>query len=414
MGTSVLNNDNRDEIGIISFIIVLVAMAFVFTDCSTKTVGTDDVFTIDLSKKYSQKIIHLQSIAEIEYVPLETTDDVLLDESFMFSSLSDNFIVGWQSKTREVFVFSRNGRIISNFNKIGRSSSEYLYINDIVFDEKNEEIFIVDDRMNRIQVYSLQGEYRRTLSYSNDFSNLRPYNFNDESLLIYDDDERSSMTKLFISTGGSTSLQFADRKKPYMLMSKKDGTIISELNIIIPERYALSFVGEGRMSLFRCPNNRYHGQDFVIADMSSDTIFKLSRNKELRPFFVRKPSVHSSVPLVVWSSFFITDKFAVFSRAAKNESSRDLITAFSCDTLMFVLSTGEINKVSFVNDDFPSDKWTPTIGVQLPTINFVAGLLQMSELFKAYEKKQLKGDLEQLVASLREDDNQIVMIVKFK
>jgi len=104
-------------------------------------------------------------------------------------------------------------------------------------------------------------------------------------------------------------------------MSKKDGTIISELNIVIPERYTLSFVGDGSLRLYRLPYNRYHGQDFVIADMSSDTIYKLSKNRELEPLFIRKPSVTSSSPLVVWSSMFITDKFSVLHRATKNESS---------------------------------------------------------------------------------------------
>jgi len=152
----------------------------------------------------------------------------------------------------------------------------------------------------------------------------------------------------------------------------------------------------------------------VIADMSSDTIYELSKNKELSPLFVRKPSVTSSSPLIVWSSMFITDKFSVLHRAIKNESSRDAATVVSLDTLMHNLSTGEINKVTFVNDDYPSARWAPTIGVQLPQINVVAGLLQMSRLFNAYEEKHLKGDLEQLVSTLDEEDNQIVMLVKFK
>jgi hypothetical protein len=111
---------------------------------------------------------------------------------------------------------------------------------------------------------------------------------------------------------------------------------------------------------------------------------------------------------------FITDNFSILHRATKNESSNNAATAVSIDTLMHNLSTGEINKVTFVNDDFPSAKWTPTIGVQLHQTNVVAGLLQMPRLFNAYQKKQLKGNLEQLVATLDEEDNQIVMIVKFK
>jgi hypothetical protein len=111
---------------------------------------------------------------------------------------------------------------------------------------------------------------------------------------------------------------------------------------------------------------------------------------------------------------FITDNFSVLHRATKNESGRDVATAASIDTLMHNLSTGEINKVTFVNDDFPAAKWTPSIDAQLRQINVVAGLLQMSRLFEAHEAKQLQGDLEKLVATLHEEDNPIVMITKFK
>ena len=401
-----------------NYFFILIAMVFTFAGCSTKTVNTentDGTLLIDLSISYPQKEIRLQSVAEIEYVALETTDDILLDESFLLSSLSDKYIVGWQNKTKEVLIFNRNGKIVSKINKFGQSGAEYTSIEQTLFDEKNEEIYVVErSEAGRIQVYSQNGEYKRTLNYSKDFSNLRIYNFDDEMLLIYVDDERSSMIKLMIGTGGQTPIRFVDPERPYMLMSKKDGTIISELNIVIPERYALSYVGGGQISLFRLPYNRYHGQDFVIADMSSDTIYKLQKNKELTPLFIRKPSVSSSDPIVVWSSMFITDKFSFLHRATKNKSGSDAATAVSIDTLMHNLSTGEISKVSFVNDDFPSAKWSPAIGVQLHQINVVAGLLQMSRLFNAYEEKQLKGDLEQLVSTLQEDDNHIVMIVKFK
>jgi len=41
------------------FFIILVAIAFVFAGCSPKTGNTDNIFTIDLSKNYSHKEIHL-------------------------------------------------------------------------------------------------------------------------------------------------------------------------------------------------------------------------------------------------------------------------------------------------------------------------------------------------------------------
>jgi len=41
-----------------------------------RQISNNDIITVDVSKSYSHKEIHLQSIAEIEYVALETTDDI--------------------------------------------------------------------------------------------------------------------------------------------------------------------------------------------------------------------------------------------------------------------------------------------------------------------------------------------------
>jgi hypothetical protein len=393
------------------FFIILVAISFAFAGCSTKTVNTDGIFTIDLSNNYPQKEIHLQGIAGIEYVALETTDDILLDGRCRLSYLSDKYIVVWQSMQGDIFVFNRNGKIAAHMNKKGQGGTEYNSILDLVFDEKNEEIFVVDTRSTfRIQVYSITGDYKRTLKYSEELSSLKAYYFDDEALLIYDDNAARNAFMNFQDTRD----RIYDSEKPYLLMSKKDGSIINELNIVLPERYATTFRSSTMTYVLPTLNNMYYGQDFVIADISSDTIYQLSRNKELSPLLIRNPSVHSSGRLTVLSSLMVTDNFLVLRKTVMDDTKSDFDAAFASDTLIYDLKTREINKVSFVNNDFPSGKWFPTVGVQIPQKNTVASLTQLPSLFDAYPEKKLYGELEKLVATLDEEDNPIVTIVKFK
>jgi len=131
--------------------------------------------------------------------------------------------------------------------------------------------------------------YKRTLKYDENLL-LLAYNFDDETFLVFDEK-------------GVNARDWQDGKysdTPYQFMSKKDGSIVSKLDIKLPVRYATIFMlGEGGMNVHIPPYNRYfYGQDFVIGDYSSDTIYKLSKNKELNPFLVRKPSVHTSDPLM--------------------------------------------------------------------------------------------------------------------
>jgi hypothetical protein len=169
-------------------------------------------------------------------------------------------------------------------------------------------------------------------------------------------------------------------------------------------------------------NNKYFGSDFVIADMSSDTIYKLTKNKELTPLIVRTPSVHASEPRTVWSSKLTTDQFILLSILtldfeAMKQMSQNLNQgggSLPSTDFMYEFATGEMSEVSFVNDDFPSGRaWSPT-EADIPQKNMAVSMIQMVTLQDALEEKKLKGDLEKLVASLDEDDNPVVMIVKFR
>jgi len=129
---------------------------------------------------------------------------------------------------------------------------------------------------------------------------------------------------------------------------------------------------------------------------------------------IRNPSVHSSGHLTVLTSLMATDHFFVLRKTVMDETKTNSQEAFVHDTLIYDLKTRAVNNVSFVNNDFPSGKWFPAVGVQIPQKNIAAGLTQLHTLFDAYHEKKLQGKLEKLVATLDEEDNPIVTIVKFK
>ncbi|MDD4404146.1 MAG: 6-bladed beta-propeller [Parabacteroides sp.] len=117
---------------------------------------------IDFSKNYPTKDIRLQDIADMEYIPLETTDDVLLSDKAVLSSVTDKYILVYEPLMGDIFVFNRTGKIYAHFNHKGQSGQEYPWIRYAIFDERNGEIFVCNQS---IQVYSLNGKYKRTLMY---------------------------------------------------------------------------------------------------------------------------------------------------------------------------------------------------------------------------------------------------------
>jgi len=365
-----------------------------------------DLPVIDLSKSYPEKKISLRNIADIEYVPLEITNDVLLGPNSILTYVSDKYIVVFDLLQDEIFVFNRKGKIVSHFSRKGQSGQEYTGISGIVFDEKNEEIFVSDVSTYRFLVYSINGEYKRTLHYSKKLMFIYAYNFDDETMLIYNND-RGVINENYSET-------------PFVLISKKDGSIVSNIDIRLPVRYpnrALEAIDMGgqkgttAVNIYT-PYNIYGCKDYILSDISSDTIYRLAKNRVVTPMLVRTPSVHSSTPPTVWSTLLTTDKFIVLYKTVLDFTAKKKEENTS-ETLMYEFETGQTSKVTFLNEGW---EWFPpvvVIGVDVRE-NMFAGMLSSIVLKKYYKKLQMRGELDENVKMPDEDDNPAVMIVKFK
>lgn len=141
---------------------------------------------VDLSKNYPLEKLRLQDMASVEYVPLETTDDILLSVNAALSAVGEKYILVNEFQLGDIYLFDRHtGKLKSHFNHKGGSGMEYTWIkNGTILDEKAEEIYVCSQY---IQVYSLEGKYKRTLKINCFDHDMSIFNYDDQSLLIYDD-----------------------------------------------------------------------------------------------------------------------------------------------------------------------------------------------------------------------------------
>jgi len=358
----------------------------------------DNLPVIDFSKNYPTKEIRLQDIADLEYIPLETTEDVLLSDNAVLTSVTDKYIIVYEPLLGDIFVFNRTGKIYAHFNHKGQSGQEYAWIRYTIFDERNEEIFVCNQS---IQVYSLSGKYKRTLRINTLQNESAVYNFDDTALLLYDN--------VIIDSG----FEHKTKKKPYRLMSKKDGSLISVLNFHFPKRYSSSILQkEGkneRAILMYYPSSIYYGHDFMIADISSDTLYILNQSKKITPILVRKPSVHATEPRNVWTILLTTDKFMIIGEVLLDFNSK----GGKIPTFMYEFKTGKINKVEFLDSE--SERGTLRFGSS-PAIakNMTAQFMQAPSFISMHKKIQSTGNSKKSMMPQKEDDNPQVRIIKFK
>ena len=360
---------------------------------------------VDVSKNYPLEKLNLQDMASVEYVPLETTDDILLSGNAALSAVGDKYILVHEFQLGDIYLFDRHtGKLKSHFNHKGGSGMEYNWIkNGTILDEKAEEIYVCSQY---IQIYSLEGKYKHTLKidcFSHDMSIL---NYDDQSLLIYDD--------IVIEPGREKETTHT----PYRFISKKDGSPMGTLDIYFPQRVPIAIAQqEGNMwrpYKFSYPSNARFGDDLMLMNVSSDTLYKLSPQKRLTPIFTRTPSVYASKLRNIWMPLLTTDKFMLFGTFVIDFNS----TGGKIPKFMYDFKTGQVKRVSIIDHELNYGirgprEWDSGSGTAIAK-NKSAEFVSAPAMLEAYQKKRLKGNGNEVAKNLLEDDNQVVRILTFK
>ena len=360
---------------------------------------------VDLSKNYPLEKLRLQDMASVEYVPLETTDDILLSGNAALSAVGEKYILVHEHQLGDIYLFDRHtGKLKFHFNHKGGSGMEYTWIkNGTILDEKAEEIYVCSQY---IQVYSLEGKYKRTLKINGFDHDMKIFNYDDESLLIYDD--------IVIEPGREKQTA----QTPYRFVSKKDGSQVYSLPIHFSNRISTALVKQEnngwRPLRFYYPQNTLFGSDIMLMDVSSDTLYQLSSGKRLVPIFTRKPSVYASEPRNIWMPLLTTDKFMLFGTLLLDfNSGGGKIPKF-----MYDFKTGQMKKISIMDHELNYGirgprEWDSGSGTAIAK-NKSAEFVSAPAMLEAYQKKRLKGNGNEVAKNLLEDDNQVVRILTFK
>lgn len=361
--------------------------------------------TIDTNKKYPFKEIILNDLADITYIPIETNDHVLINNGInALSHFSDKYIIIVNYKSYDCYIFDRNGKIINFFNHKGQGPNEYLNIIGITADEVKKEIYIVDHpQKHRILVYSFDGDFIRTLSLPSNTTIGTIHNFDKETLLCEDNNHKNG------------------NKKPYFLLSKQNGRIINELNIIFnKERISPRFYqktgekGVMAVSYGYTPIIRFN-EDFIIGDISQDTIYQYSKNKTLTPILVKTPSIYSQDPQMMVIPEFKTPKLFFLERTER-KFNFETKEGFERGKIVYDYQSGLFYKYALKNKDYPNQIFYLNSGgyAYRTGKNILCQFISAEELIEANDEGELHGTLKDITKTLRIDDNPVLMIMKFR
>lgn len=375
------------------------------TEQTQKAKKEQGLVTLDVTKDYPEKKIVLQDLADVKYIPLETKKNALLTNSAgCLGYVSDSLIVA-RTSDKEIVLFNGDGSVRSSFRHVGQGSKEYQSIIGMAVDPQAQEIFIVDYLLRyRMQVYSFTGQYKRTLPipYKMILNSLQ--DFSADCLLACDQKVRQGIS---------------NRAKPYMLLSKKTGEIVKELDIHFTKRMSNRMskpFGEnqtisaalGYDPIVRCEDS------YVIGDLSADTIYTYTPQGVLSPMLVRTPPVLSmETPKVLLPDYRAGSYF--FFYLVDFEFDFETRTGFPDKYMVYDYAAGKTYVCKLVNRDCEEQEiQLGDGGVTNKAWNTACYTIPSSMLIEQSEAGKVHGLLKEIAAGRTDDDNPVLVIVRFK
>lgn len=377
---------------------ILVIILLVLMGCGGEKPATDSLVTVDVTANYPKKELILQDFMDVEYAPLETTDEFITKGKVM--DVGKDIILVANVREGDILIFDRTtGQGLRKINRKGQGAEEYLLLVNLILDEANNEMFANDGPSSKIQVYDLHGNFKRSIPYKKGAFVSNIYNYDKDYLLCQDTyaPENTSSVNLFFLL----SKQDGSRKDIEIPFEKKISTVIVK-------QVGDQVYGNGPRNSLIVPFQN----NWILTEPSTDTVYMNQPDNSIHPFMVRTPSVHTMEPEVFLFLGVLTNRY-YFMQTVKKEYDFEAQKGLPTTDLMYDRQGKTIYKYTVYNNDF-SER---TEDMSLRSINNEIALvqtLQAHELVEAYEKGKLKGKLKEIAAKLNEEDNPVIMLVKHK
>ena len=381
---------------------ILIFFMVIAAGCGENKQLADDFIIVDVTASYPYKKLILQDFMDVEYIPLETNDEFLCQGNIQ--AVGKDVIVATNrigGRDGNIFIFDRKGKALKKINHKGQGGEEYTSFVQIILDEDNAEMFVNDMYAKKILVYDLEGNFKRKLSLKGDFLFGEIYNFDQNNFICHDVLNENNFTESY--TGQS-----------FMFISKLDGGITKELQIPFKEKKTIVVRTprdkDGNFFVYMPPSVypiMPYFDNYILTELSADTLYKYSANHTMKPFIVRTPSIQSMNPEKFLLLSLLTEQY-YFMEAIEKKMDFSIIDLVY-DNQEKALFRYKVYNSDYINDKEAYLKSTPLNG-EIPSCQYV----EAWELVKDYKAGRLKGELKEIASKLGEEDNPVIMLIKHK
>lgn len=361
--------------------------------CCVLSVSAQKPVVINLAKAISEspKEIMLNELAsDIRYVPLETTDDCLMNNEFYIMQYTGEDII-----TSGIFHFDKNGKFLNKIGSKGQGPEEYLQGLFAFGDWKNKLLYV--QNWTTLTCYGFDGTFVRSVPTPQ--LNMGAAGLFDENHILYSNDiyyaDKANPIQLYMvdSQNGKT----VSKWRGHLEENKKYGMILTSRDFMYNYDNSLFYKPALENVIFKIlsPKKRQLVYKFDCSgkdiDVSADEVDPKKRFQFLSVYWAKETAQY----LFVNYGMKNISRLGIYDKEKKT---------FTNVTIKDNLAGGYDIHSAWTSDDN-----------HLLMIYYAGGLLQDKE--KRYSTGLLperKKELDELLKNIKEDDNPVVILVTLK
>ena len=361
--------------------------------CCVLSVSAQKPVVINLAKDISEspKEIMLNELAsDIRYVPLETTDDCLMNNEFYIMQYTGEDII-----TSGIFHFDKNGKFLNKIGSKGQGPEEYLQGLFAFGDWKNKLLYV--QNWTTLTCYGFDGTFVRSVPTPQ--LNMGAAGLFDENHILYSNDiyyaDKANPIQLYMvdSQNGKT----VSKWRGHLEENKKYGMILTSRDFMYNYDNSLFYKPALENVIFKIlsPKKRQLVYKFDCSgkdiDVSADEVDPKKRFQFLSVYWAKETAQY----LFVNYGMKNISRLGIYDKEKKT---------FTNVTIKDNLAGGYDIHPAWTSDDN-----------HLLMVYYAGGLLQDKE--KRYSTGLLperKKELDELLKNIKEDDNPVVILVTLK
>lgn len=361
--------------------------------CCVLSVSAQKPVVINLAKAISEspKEIMLNELAsDIRYVPLETTDDCLMNNEFYIMQYTGEDII-----TSGIFHFDKNGKFLNKIGSKGQGPEEYLQGLFAFGDWKNKLLYV--QNWTTLTCYGFDGTFVRSVPTPQ--LNMGAAGLFDENHILYSNDiyyaDKANPIQLYMvdCQNGKT----VSKWRGHLEENKKYGMILTSRDFMYNYDNSLFYKPALENVIFKIlsPKKRQLVYKFDCSgkdiDVSADEVDPKKRFQFLSVYWAKETAQY----LFVNYGMKNISRLGIYDKEKKT---------FTNVTIKDNLAGGYDIHPAWTSDDN-----------HLLMVYYAGGLLQDKE--KRYSTGLLperKKELDELLKNIKEDDNPVVILVTLK